>query len=442
MSLVDFTATDAARRIHEGEISSEELVGACLERIDQIDETVEAWAHLDRNYAIGQSRFCDTVRASGVNTGPLHGVPVGIKDIIDTKDMPTENGTVLDAGRRSMDDSSLVAQLRAAGAVILGKTVTTELAFYTPGKTRNPHNPDHTPGGSSSGSAAAVASGMAPLGVGSQTNGSVIRPASYCGVVGFKPTSGLISRRGVVAQSPTLDQMGLFGRTVADVALIAETIMAFDPQDPAMKPAAAPALSATAATEPPVPPLFALVKSPVWEEAEEDCREAFAELADALGERCEEVTLPDAFDEAVAMHRTVHSAEMANCYAHYYERGKDQLSDVLRNMIEEGQRVSAVDYQRALAGRDQLTAWLGEFFNDYDAIVTPAATGEAPKGLEATGSAIFCTIWTFCGTPAITLPLMEGSNGLPLGVQLVGGRGDDARLLRTANWLSTNAATL
>jgi len=189
MSLVDLTATDAARRIREGEFSSEELVRACLERVDQVDGTVEAWAHLDRDYAIAQARFCDTVRASGVNPGPLNGLPVGIKDIIDTEDMPTENGTVLDAGRRPMDDSSLVAQLRAAGAVILGKTVTTEMAFYTPGKTRNPHNPDHTPGGSSSGSAAAVAAGMAPLGVGSQTNGSVLRPASYCGVVGFKPVA-------------------------------------------------------------------------------------------------------------------------------------------------------------------------------------------------------------------------------------------------------------
>jgi len=440
--MIDLSAAELAQKLRDGEITSQELVQACLDRIDQVDGDIEAWTHLDREYAIGQARFCDTVRASGVNTGPLNGLPVGIKDIIDTKDMPTENGTALDAGRRPMDDGSLVAQLRAAGAVILGKTVTTELAFCTPGKTRNPHNPDHTPGGSSSGSAAAVASGMAPLGVGSQTNGSVLRPASYCGVVGFKPSSGRISRRGVIPQSPTLDQMGVFGRTVTDAALIAENIMAFDPQDPAMKPAVAPALSATAATEPPVPPQFALVKSPVWEEAEDGCQEAFAELADALGDRCEEVSLPAPFDDAVAMHRTVHSAEMAKCYAHYYERGKDELSDVLRNMIEEGQRVSAVDYQRALAGREQLIAWLGGFFNDYDAIVTPATTGEAPKGLEATGSPIFCTIWTFCGTPAITLPLMEGSNGLPLGVQLVGGRGDDARLLRTANWMSTNAATL
>ena len=246
----------------------------------------------------------------------------------------------------------------------------------------------------------------------------------------------------MIAQSPTLDQMGVFGRTVTDAALIAENIMAFDPQDPAMKPAAAPSLSAMVASEPPVPPLFALVRSPVWEEAEEDCQEAFDELADALGGRCEEISLPGTFDEAVAMHRTVHSAEMAKCYAHYHERGKDELSDVLRNMIEEGQRVSAVDYQRALDGRQQLASWLDEFFNDYDAIVTPATTGEAPKGLDATGSPIFCTTWTFCGTPAITLPLMEGSNGLPLGVQLVGARGDDARLLRTANWLSMNAATL
>jgi len=433
--MIDLSATEVAQKLRDGETTSKELVQACLDRIDQVDGDIEAWAHLDPDYALAQAEACDSARASGADIGPLHGLPVGIKDICDTEGLPTENGTVLDAGRRPMEDCSLVAQLRAAGAVIMGKTVTTELAFYTPGKTRNPHNPEHTPGGSSSGSAAAVAAGMVPLGVGSQTNGSVIRPASYCGVVGFKPTFGRVSRSGVIPQSPNLDQMGVFARSIADVALIAENIMAYDRRDPAMRLLAAPNLSVTAAEAPPMPPTFAFVKSPVWDNAEDDCKEAFGELAEVLGENCDEVELPGSFDTEIELHRSVHSAEMAKTYSSYYDRGKDDLSDALRAMIEEGQTVTAVDYQRALDWQTGLNAGLDQIFDRYDAILTPSATGEAPKGLGATGSPMFCTLWTYCGVPAVTLPLMEGANGLPIGVQLVGPRGHDARLLRTANWL-------
>jgi Asp-tRNA(Asn)/Glu-tRNA(Gln) amidotransferase A subunit family amidase len=434
--MIELSATEAVRKIRDGEITSAELVQAYLDRIDQVDGEIEAWAHLDRDFALGQAETCDAARASGADIGPLHGLPVGIKDICDTESLPTENGTVLDSGRQPMEDCSLVTQLKAAGAVIMGKTVTTELAVYTPGKTRNPHNPEHTPGGSSSGSAAAVASHMAPLAIGSQTNGSVLRPAAYCGVVGFKPTFGRISRSGVIPQSPSLDQMGVLGRTVADVALIAENLMAFDRRDPGMRPMAVPALSAIAAEEPPMKPILAFVKSPVWDNADDDCKEAYAELAETLGEHCEEVPLPDSFNSVIELHRTVHCAEMAKTYAGYYDRGKDDLSDVLRSMIEEGQKVKALDYLRAIDWQTGLNTGLDHLFDRYDAILTPATTGEAPKGLEATGSPMFCTLWTYCGVPAVTLPLLEGSNGLPMGVQLVGPRGYDARLLRTANWLA------
>ncbi len=442
MSLVELDAVAAGAGLRDGEFKSVDLVEACLERIDGRESDVQAWVHLDRDYALSQAEACDATRESGADIGPLHGLPVGIKDICDTNGLPTENGTVLDAGRQPTEDCSIVAQLRAAGAVIMGKTVSTELAVYAPGKTRNPHNPEHTPGGSSSGSAAAVASQMVPLAVGSQTNGSMLRPASYCGVVGFKPTFGKVSRSGVLTQSPSLDQMGVFGRSVADVALIAENIMAFDGRDPAMRPVAAPQLSVGATEEPPVEPTLAFVKSPVWEKADDDCKEAFAELSDALGERCEEVPLPAPFDSAVELHRTVHCAEMAKSYAGYYERGKDQLSDILRGMLEEGQKTTAVDYLRALDWQVVLNAGLEQVFERYDAILTPATAGEAPKGLEATGSPMFCTLWTYCGVPCVTVPLMEGSNGLPIGVQLIGPRGQDARLLRTANWLVEHVAEL
>ena len=234
------SASAAARFIHDGVISSAQLVDACLARVRATDAEVQAWAFLDPDHALGQARAADEWRLGGRPTGPLHGVPVGIKDIIDTADMPTENGSALHAGRTPSRDATVVASLRAAGAVIMGKTVTTEFATRAPGKTRNPHNPAHTPGGSSSGSAAAVAAGMVPLALGSQTAGSTIRPASYCGVYGFKPTHGLIPRHGMFRLSRTLDHVGLFARTIEDLALLAEALVTHDERDPDSRPRAHP----------------------------------------------------------------------------------------------------------------------------------------------------------------------------------------------------------
>jgi Asp-tRNA(Asn)/Glu-tRNA(Gln) amidotransferase A subunit family amidase len=436
VTLWSLSAREAGRRLREGEIASEELVSACLERIAAVDGDVQAWAHLDPEYALTQARMLDSMRKSGSPVGPLHGLPVGIKDIIDTEALPTENGTVLDSGRRPREDASVVTQLRQAGAVIMGKTVSTELAVYSPGKTRNPHNAGHTPGGSSSGSAAAVAAGMVPLAVGTQTNGSVIRPASFCGVYGFKPTHGLISRSGILKQSPPLDTVGVFGRSVKDAAMVAEAIMAYDDRDPHSRLQARPRLLDTAMQDPPLEPVFAFVKTPAWDRVTDDCKDAFLELADVLGARCDEIALPGPFDGAHAVHRTIMLADLARNFSAYYRRGAEQLSDILRGMIEEGQGTLAVDYNVALDWIELLNGGLDEVFTRYDAILTPAAPGEAPAGLDATGDPALCTLWTLCGTPAITLPLMEGTAGLPLGVQLVGRRGDDARLLRTAHWLA------
>ncbi len=435
MTPIELSAIEAASKLRQGELTSEEMVRACLECIEEVEESVQAWAHLDPEFALEQARDLDAARQSGEACGPLHGLPVGVKDIFDTQDLPTENGTVLDAGRQPRENCTVVNLLREAGAVILGKTVTTELAVYAPGRTRNPHNPEHTPGGSSSGSAAAVAAAMVPLAVGSQTNGSVIRPASYCGVYGFKPTLGRISRHGVLAQSRHLDTIGVFARTVEDTALIADVLAVYDDRDPDMWRRSRPRLLGTAAEEPPVDPALAFVKTAVWEEAEEDARGAFSEFTEFLGD-CDEVALPEPFDDAVGFHRTIMCADFAKSFAAYYEHGADRLSDILRGMIEEGQNVLAVDYNRAVDWIEVLYAGLEKVFERYDALLTPAATGEAPLGLESTGSPVFCTLWTLCGTPAVTLPLLQGSNGLPIGVQLVGPRGEDARLLRTANWLA------
>jgi Asp-tRNA(Asn)/Glu-tRNA(Gln) amidotransferase A subunit family amidase len=433
-------ARDAANAIRDGAISSEALVEACLAHIREVEPRVQAWQFLDPEHALAQARARDSDRREGAAIGPLHGIPVGVKDILDTCDMPTEDGTVLHAGRTPARDAAVVAMLRAAGAVIMGKTVTTELATYAPGKTRNPHDPAHTPGGSSSGSAAAVAAGMVPIAIGTQTNGSVIRPAAFCGVFGFKPTFGLIPRAGILRQSPTLDQAGVMARSVEDLALAAQCIVGFHEDDPATRPRPRPDFVAAALAEPPLTPHLAFVKTPRWENATEDTRAAFAELVEELASDIEEHDLGDFLADAWDWHRTVMEAEMAASFEMEWEKGRDRLSESLRGQLERGRAVKALDYQKAVARIALANASFAEVFNHFDAIVTPAAAGTAPAGLDSTGSPEFCTLWTFCGMPAVTLPLMSGANGLPIGVQLVGRRGDDARLLRTARWLAARVA--
>ena len=432
-------AAEAAEAISQGRISSEDLVETCLARIDEVEESVQAWAFLDPEHARSQARAADEARRRGQPLGALHGVPVGIKDVIDTADMPTEDGTVLHAGRRPRQDATVVSLLRAAGAVVLGKTVTTELALYTPGKTRNPHDPGRTPGGSSSGSAAAVAADMVPLALGTQTNGSIIRPASYCGVVGYKPTHGLISRTGILRQSRALDHVGVFARSLPDAALLAQELMVFDAQDLDMRPRARPRLADFVSSPLPLPPRLAFVKTPMWDQASSDTQNAFAELVESLGDRVTEVTLPEQFAEGVELLQLIMEADLALSFAPEYERGQLQLSPALRAMLERGRRHLAVDYNRALARIAVYNAALDDVFHEMHAIVTPATTGVAPRGLESTGSPVFCSLWTLCGLPAVTVPIMQCPEGMPLGVQLVGPRGDDARLLQCARWLVERA---
>jgi Asp-tRNA(Asn)/Glu-tRNA(Gln) amidotransferase A subunit family amidase len=435
MDLADLGAAQLARMIDGGEITSSDLIEACLSRIDACEDEVRAWTHLDRDFAREQADRADEQRQRGLPLGPLHGVPVGVKDIFDTADYPTEYGTPLHEGRTPAKDCTVVARLREAGAIILGKTVTTELAVYSPGKTSNPHDATRTPGGSSSGSAAAVASFMVPLAVGSQTNGSIIRPASFCGAFGYKPTHGLISRYRVLKQSRPLDTVGVFARSLEDLALIAEPLMAYDDRDPDMRPRAAPYISRIMAEEPPVEPHIAFVRSPVWGQAEETTKDAMRELVERVGKRVEIVDLPPTFDEAHDTHRKIMEADLAVSFAGEYKDGKGRLSAVLCEMIERGQKVLAMEYNAAIARAGAFNEELDEIFGEYDAILTPSAAGEAPVGLESTGSPEFCTIWTLCGVPALNLPVLQGPNDMPLGAQLTGQRGDDARLFRTARWL-------
>jgi Asp-tRNA(Asn)/Glu-tRNA(Gln) amidotransferase A subunit family amidase len=433
-SLVALSAVEAATRIASGELRSQDLVSACLDRIAGQEPSVQAWAFLDGERALEQAKAADAQIKESKGIGPLHGVPVGLKDIIDTADMPTGHGSDVFKGRQPADDAACVTALRRAGAVILGKTVTTELATHIPSRTRNPVNPEHTPGGSSSGSAAAVAAGMVPVAVGTQTGGSVIRPASFCGVYGFKPTFGVIPRAGVLTQSSTLDTIGVFGRSIEDVALTTDALQAYDARDPASLLTSRPRLLATATQDWSLPPLFAFVKTHAWSDADAVAREAFGELVEELGGQVNEVSLDSTTERGVAAARTVQDVEMAAHYGPLLDRAPDLVSKDLAARIEAGRRVNGVDYFAALDAREQLYANTSEIFTDYGTILTPAALGPAPRDLGTTGSPVFCAFWTYLGVPAVTLPLLE-TDGMPLGVQLIGRRRDDGRLLRSARWL-------
>lgn len=430
-------AVEMQARLASGALTSVDLVEACLARIAALEPQVQAWAWLDGDHALAQARRLDDLRRTGRPVGPLHGLPVGLKDVIDTKGIPTENGTPIEAGRVPAQDAWITARLRAAGAVIMGKTVTTECAYLHPGKTMNPHDAARTPGGSSQGSAAAVAAGMVPLAVGTQTGGSVIRPAAFCGVVGLKPSFGMIPRTGILPQSPFLDTVGVFARSVADAALLAEVLAGHDPADPATAPAPHPRLLKIARAEVPVPPSFAFLRPPGWSEADPQTRAALEELAAILGDQCFEAEVPG-LHEIAAIRRRINLAEMAKCYYALERRGRALMSPLLQEAMDEGKAVLARDYIAALDWREILNAALAPVFERCDAILCPAAPGPASEGLASTGDAIFNGIWTLAGLPAVTLPVFTSEEGLPMGVQLVGRRGEDARLLRTARWLAAH----
>lgn len=436
VAIAALPATELRDRMASGALTAEAVARAFLAQTEAREPEVGAWTFLDGDDVIGQAHRLDAARRTGRPIGPLHGLPVAIKDIVDVARMPTGNGTPLDKGQVPREDAAFVARLRAAGAVIMGKTVTAELAYLHPGATRNPVRATHTPGGSSQGSAAAVAARMVPLAVGTQTGGSVIRPAAFCGVVGFKPTFGRIPRTGVTRQSPSLDTVGVFANSVEDAAMLADVLYGDDARDAATRPGPAPRLLDTARARPPATPLFALLRMPGYEaRVHPDMRAAMDELAATLGEQCFEVTLPPLFDEAAGIRERINLAEMSRFYDHYTRRGADALSPTLREAIERGQAISARDYLAALDWPDILSAGLDEIFTRCDAILTAAAPGPAPEGLDSTGDSIFNGLWTLARVPAVTLPLFASEEGLPMGAQLVGRRDDDARLLRTARWL-------
>jgi Asp-tRNA(Asn)/Glu-tRNA(Gln) amidotransferase A subunit family amidase len=435
------SAAQAAEAIRAGRLSSEALVTACLGQIEATDPDLRAWAHLDRDLALDQAREMDRIRKAGRATGALHGVPVGLKDIIDTRDFPTERGATIFEGRRPDRDAAIVERLRDAGAVIMGKTKTTELAFVHPTDTLNPHDPARSPGGSSSGSAAAVGAYHVPLAIGSQTGGSVIRPASYCGIYGFKPTRGVISRRGVLETSVSLDHLGTFGRTLEDVALLADAVAGYDQTDPASFPRPRPAMRAGALADAPVKPDFAWFDFPFNALLTPDAVEGFEAVLDALGPRVERLPVSDTLSGLIDVHLTIHEYEFCQHLAEVIDSQFDALSHTLKPVIERGRAISAARYEDAMAVKLSAEAFFAKHFLDFDAILTPSATGEAPLvSSGSTGDAIFCRIWSLTGLPSLTVPLLVGQNDLPIGVQLVGAFEQDDRLLRTAAWMQNHLA--
>jgi len=433
--LCQLTASDAAAGIRAGEITSVELVSACLDRISETEEGIGAWETLDRDSALGQAEAMDDIRRRGLPVGPLHGVPVGIKDIFDTADLPTQNGSPAFAGRRPDADAAAVSRLKEAGAVIMGKTVTTEFAFMHPAATRNPHDPGRTPGGSSSGSAAAVAAGHVPLAIGSQTGGSVIRPASFCGVYGLKPTRGVISRAGALKTSECLDHVGVFARSLPDAGLIADVLSGYDRDDMKTYARPKPAMLVGALDEPPVEPVFAWFDLPFNDRLTADAKEGFEELVEALGGQIETLPAPAAFATIVEDHQIIHEYEICHHLREVLDNHWDKVSDTLKPVVERARGYSRERYAEALAMVEKAEDYFASLFVDYDAVLCPSATGEAPPIAEGTGDPIFCKVWTFAGLPCISLPLLVGTAGLPVGVQLVGSQEGDDRLLRTAAWL-------
>ncbi|MBU2262521.1 MAG: amidase [Proteobacteria bacterium] len=423
--LHSLSLSEVLRGIESRRFTSEAYTQALLARIASLDETIRAWAWLEPEQAIKAARLSDSHLAAGGKPGPLHGLPVGVKDIFATAGVPTEMGSPAFAGNIPDESAGVVKLLEDRGAFVMGKTVTTECAFLSPGKTRNPWNPSHTPGGSSSGSAAAVAAGFVPAALGTQTNGSVIRPAAFCGVVGFKPTQGMIPIEGALTFSHTLDQPGIFTRCVEDAAWLAASLTG-----EGGKPS--PSIDARS-----TPPRLAAVQTPVWEQAEDDAKQNFRENIQTIrkgGARVEECELPDIFSHAHRAIRTIMAVESALNLEELHRKQATLLSSTLKDFIAEGTDARAVVYLQALKTRLNLQTELESFLAKYDAVITPPATGEAPATLEQTGSPAFCSIWSLCGVPAITIPVGFGPRGLPLGLQIVGPRGKDGQALSSAHW--------
>jgi Asp-tRNA(Asn)/Glu-tRNA(Gln) amidotransferase A subunit family amidase len=414
------SATAAAAAIAAGSITSEALVSACLERIRAREPDVQAWAHLEPELALKEARQRDREP----RRSRLHGIPVGVKDVIDTAALPTEYGSPIYKGHRPIGDAACVAQVRELGGVILGKTVSTEFATRHPGKTRNPRSFEHTPGGSSSGSAAAVVDFMVPVAFGTQTSSSIVRPAAYCGAVGYKPTFNLINRAGMKFLSESLDTIGVLSRTVEDAALVAEELSG-----------SIPAVFSELGN---LKPRIGFCRTPYWQQADSATRAALEGAVPALasaGATVGNVELGADFANLAEVQIRMSSYEFYRSLTHERTRHADLISDSLMARIRAGSRVTRAQYEQTHRIAERCRAQLDDIYRLHDVLISPSAIGEAPRGLASTGDPLFGLTWTLMHGPAITLPVFTGPTGLPLGLQVTGPRGDDARTLVAAEWI-------
>ena len=420
--LHQLSLAEAAQGIARGTWTSVELVSACLARIEAREERVRAWAFLDPEQALAQAKACDALPAAA--SMPLRGAPVGVKDIIATADMPTGCGAAIYENRRPAQDAECVRLLRRSGAVLMGKTVTTEFAFYAPGKTANPHNPRHTPGGSSSGSAAAVADCHVPAALGTQTSGSIIRPASFNGVIGYKPTYAAWPLAGVHPLAPQLDTLGAFSRSLADLRLLRAALGGREAPPEASPPPRRPAA-------------VALARTPAWEQAQASTRQAASQLVAAVAAQGVAIVEPD--ETPLQGLRETHYDQLASGAAEslgpLVDAHPSQLRSQTRQLVEAGRALEQSFPERLRAAQTAGRRFLAQVFDRADLILTPSAPGEAPRGLDSTGDPVFNGIWTFLQTPCLNLPLTTGPGGLPIGVQLVCAPRRDVELFAYGTWL-------
>ena len=421
------TLVEAGAGMAAGEFSSEQYVHELLDRIAATDANVQAWVHLDREHGLALAEDADARREAGIDAAPLAGVAVGVKDVVATADQPTQLGSPIYAGACPPFDAECVGRLKRAGGIVLGKTLTTEFAFMQPAKTRNPWNAAHTPGGSSSGSAAAVALRQVPAAIGTQTNGSVIRPAAYCGIVGFKPSKDALPVSGVNLFSPTVDTLGLLARTVSDCAVLASCL-------------ADEGTLAAALGDPEHAPRIGFLPAFPWV-ATSSVQSAAVEAAiDALrgsGALVAKVSLPESCRDANTVHRRITLREAAGQLGELQERERSRMSAKLNAVLDEGCAVTAFDYAVAMEQRAEIIAELTQWMAPFDAIVSPPAPGPAPADLTQTGDSDCCTLWSLAGFPALTLPIALAPNGMPLGLQIAARHGEDKRALASARWCET-----
>jgi len=426
---------ELAKKIKDAELSSVEVCEKYIERINKFEKDIKAWAYFDKKVLLEKASEADDHRRSGKPVGLLHGVPIAVKDIIGTVDMPTECGTVIRKGKSYSQNAEIIDLLNASGAIVMGKTATSELAYLGPPATTNPHDKNRTPGGSSSGSAASVASFMAPASIGSQTGGSVIRPASYCGVVGYKPSYGLISRNGVLRTSYSLDQIGMFGRKVEDVAMLAKVLIKKDKYDPATIHYSTENILSETKKGPLFEPKFIFYKTDHWKIIDKKSRESFEYFIKSFKKNIEIFDTPSYFKDIHKYHQIIHETDLANNFSVYYKKFKKKLSKYMLDAISNGNKYSAKEYAEAIDFMKRSYESYEEVFEDYHGVLSPSSPGVAPKGLKSTGTAEFNKVWSYLGTPCISLPLLEGENNLPLGIQLIGNKYDDHRFLGVAKWL-------